>query len=34
MTDYHEERTLKASEQAKTKTRKTATRLQEAPEKR
>ena len=29
MADYHEERTLKTSEKAKTKTRTTATRLQE-----
>ena len=34
MADYHEERTLKASEKTKTKTRTTATRLQETPEKR
>ncbi len=34
MVDYHEERTLKVSEKAKTKTRTTATRLQETPEKR
>ncbi len=34
MANYHEERTLKASEKAKTKTRTTATRLQETPEKR
>ncbi len=32
--DYHEERTLKVSEKAKTKTRTTATRVQETPEKR
>ncbi len=34
MTDYHEERTLKACEKSKTKTRTTATRLQETLEKR
>ena len=34
MADYHEERTLKASEKAKTKTRATATRPQETLEKR
>ena len=34
MADYHEERKLKASDKAKTKTRTTATRLQETPEKR
>ena len=34
MADYHEERTLKASEKEKTKTRTTATRLQKTPEKR
>ena len=34
MADCHEERTLKASKKAKTRTRTTATRLQETPEKR
>ncbi len=35
MADYHEEQALKASEtEAKTKTRTTATRLREPPEKR
>ncbi len=34
MADYHEERTLKASEKAKMKTRTTATRLQKTLEKR
>ncbi len=34
MADYHEERTLKACEKSKTKTRTTATRLQETLEKR
>ncbi len=33
MVDYHEERTLKACEKSKTKTRTTATRLQETLEK-